>query len=109
VSLAEIKEGVGALSVGELTELAMFVRQREDAAWDKQIDAEFAEGGRLRPLLDEWARTSAPAGSGTCRDWQDPPAFLEAFRSAADVRAKTRRRMSPRCFSLLCRSGLSYS
>jgi hypothetical protein len=53
VSLAEIKEAVGALSVGELTELAMFVRQREDAAWDKQIDGDFAEGGRLRPMLDE--------------------------------------------------------
>jgi hypothetical protein len=53
VSLAEIKEAVGALSVGELTELATFIRQREDAAWDKQIDADFAEGGRLRPLLDE--------------------------------------------------------
>jgi hypothetical protein len=53
MSLAEIKEAVGALSVGELTELAAYVRQREDAAWDQQIDADFAEGGRLRPLLDE--------------------------------------------------------
>lgn len=53
MSLAEIKEAVGALSAGELTELAAFIRQREDAAWDQQIDADFAEGGRLRPLLDE--------------------------------------------------------
>lgn len=53
MSLAEIKEAVGELSVGELTELASFIRQREDAAWDQQIDADFAEGGRLRPLLDE--------------------------------------------------------
>jgi hypothetical protein len=53
VSLAEIKEAVGGLSAGELTELAAFIRQREDTAWDQQIDADFAEGGRLRPLLDE--------------------------------------------------------
>ena len=53
MSLAEIKEAVGTLSVGELTELAAFIRKREDAAWDQQIDADFAEGGRLRPLLDE--------------------------------------------------------
>lgn len=53
MSLAEIKEAVRALSPGELAELASFIRHREDAAWDRQIDADFAEGGRLRPLLDE--------------------------------------------------------
>jgi hypothetical protein len=53
VSLAEIKDAVDALSPGELAELASFVRQRENAAWDQQIDADFAEGGRLRPLLEE--------------------------------------------------------
>jgi hypothetical protein len=53
VRLAEIKEAVDTLSPGELAELASFLRQRENAAWDRQIDADFAEGGRLRPLLDE--------------------------------------------------------
>jgi len=53
VSLAEIKDAVDTLSPGELAELASFIHQRENAAWDRQIDADFAEGGRLRPLLDE--------------------------------------------------------
>ena len=53
MSLAEIKDAVETLSPGELAELAAFVRQRENAAWDRQIDADFAESGRLRPLLDE--------------------------------------------------------
>ena len=53
MSLAEIKEAVDSLSPGELAELSVFIRQREDAAWDRQIDADFAEGGRLRPLLEE--------------------------------------------------------
>jgi hypothetical protein len=53
VSLAEIEDAVDTLSPGELAELASFVRQRENAAWDRQIDADFAEGGRLQPLLDE--------------------------------------------------------
>ncbi len=53
MSLAEIKDAVETLSPGELAELASFIRQRENAAWDGQIDADFAEGGRLRPLLDE--------------------------------------------------------
>ena len=53
MSLAEIKDSVDTLSAGELAELASFIHQRENAAWDRQIDADFAEGGRLRPLLDE--------------------------------------------------------
>jgi hypothetical protein len=53
VSLAEIKDAVDALSPGELAELASFIRERENAAWDRQIDADFDEGGRLRPVLDE--------------------------------------------------------
>ena len=53
MSLAEIKDAVDTLSPGELAELASFIHQRENAGWDRQIDADFAEGGRLRPLLDE--------------------------------------------------------
>ena len=53
MSLAENKDAVDTLSPGELAELASFIRQRENAAWNRQIDADFAEGGRLRPLLDE--------------------------------------------------------
>jgi len=47
MSLAEIKNAVDTLSPGELAELAAFIRQRGDAAWDQQIDADFAENGRL--------------------------------------------------------------
>jgi hypothetical protein len=53
VSLAEIKSAVETLSPGELAELASFIRERENAAWDRQIDADFAKDGRLRPLLEE--------------------------------------------------------
>ena len=53
MSLAEIKNAVDTLSPGELAELAAFIRQREDAAWDQQIDADFTEDGRLRSVLNE--------------------------------------------------------
>jgi hypothetical protein len=53
VSLAEIKDAVETLSPGELAELVSFSRERENAAWDRQIDADFAEDGRLRPVLEE--------------------------------------------------------
>jgi hypothetical protein len=53
VSLTEIKDAVETLSPRELAELASFIRDRENAAWDRQIDTDFAEDGRLRPILDE--------------------------------------------------------
>jgi hypothetical protein len=53
MSLAEIKSAVEGLSEAELTELASFIRRREELAWDRQIDADFAEGGRLRSVLEE--------------------------------------------------------
>lgn len=53
MSLAEIKTAVDALSANELSELAAFVRERENRAWDQQIDADFAEGGRLFAIAQE--------------------------------------------------------
>jgi hypothetical protein len=51
--VTEIKDAAETLSSNELADLAAFVRKRENAAWDRQIDEDFAEGGRLRPFLDE--------------------------------------------------------
>lgn len=53
MSLAEIKTAVDALSPEELAELAVFVRERDQAAWDRQIDADFAEEGRLHSVINE--------------------------------------------------------
>ncbi len=60
MSLAEIKNAVELLPPDDLAKLAAFVRERENAAWDQQIDTDFAEGGRLRAIADE-ARTDARA------------------------------------------------
>jgi len=61
MSLAEIKSAVDELSDAELTELASFIRKREEAAWDRQIDADFADDGCLRGVLEE-VRTDLRAG-----------------------------------------------
>ena len=53
MSLTEIKTAVDDLSPAELAELASFIRQRENVAWDRQIDADFSENGRLRSVLEE--------------------------------------------------------
>ncbi len=53
MSLAEIKTAVDALSPEELVELAAFIRERDQAAWDRQIEADFAEGGRLQRVVEE--------------------------------------------------------
>jgi hypothetical protein len=53
VSLAEIKTAVDALSAEELAELATFIRERDEAAWDRQIDSDFADGGRLNSVAED--------------------------------------------------------
>ena len=53
VSLTEIKTAVEALSPDELTELAAFIRERDNAAWDRQIDSDFSDGGRLHSVAEE--------------------------------------------------------
>ena len=61
MSLAEIKTAVDQLSPKELAELAAFIRDRDNAAWDREIDEDFSETGRLRRVLDE-VRDDARAG-----------------------------------------------
>ena len=61
MSLAEIKTAVDQLSPRELTELAAFIRERDNAAWDREIDEDFSETGRLCRVLDE-VRDDARAG-----------------------------------------------
>ena len=53
MSLAEIKHAVSALSPDELAELGAFLRERENRAWDQQIDADFSDGGRLNSVAEE--------------------------------------------------------
>ena len=61
VSLAEIKTAVDQLSPRELAELAAFIRERDHAAWDREIDEDFSETGRLRRVMEE-VRDDARAG-----------------------------------------------
>jgi len=51
MSLAEIKSAVDELSEAELTELASFIRKREEAAWDRQIGLIYGRAG-LRNFRD---------------------------------------------------------
>ena len=53
MSLAEIKDAVNKLSKAELAELAVFIREQDSAAWDREIEADFAEDGRLRSVVEE--------------------------------------------------------
>ena len=53
MSLTDLKAAVDQLPPADLAELAAFVREREAAVWDRQIDGDFAEDGRLRSVLEE--------------------------------------------------------
>ena len=67
MSLAEIKSAVDKLSPKELAELAAFIRDRDHAAWDQEIEQD-AAAGRLDFLFDEAAKERA---AGTLRDWPE--------------------------------------
>jgi hypothetical protein len=65
VSLAEIKSAVRELSPKELAELAAFIVDQDNIAWDKQMDTN-AEAGKLDFLIEQADRAEA---TGKLRDW----------------------------------------
>ena len=52
MSLAEIKSAVDQLSPNEFAELIAFLRERDSAAWDRELEADIA-AGRLDSVLRE--------------------------------------------------------
>ena len=72
-ALVEIKSAVDQFPHKELAELAAFIRERDNAAWDREIDEDFAETGRLRHMMEE-VRGDARAGR------------LEKFRDRRRIR-----------------------
>jgi hypothetical protein len=67
MSLVEIKSAVNKLTVKEIAELAGFIRERDNSAWDQQIEEDSA-AGKLDFLFEEAERAEM---EGTLRDW--PP------------------------------------
>jgi hypothetical protein len=67
VSLTEIKSAVRELSPTELTELANFILEEDNAAWTKQMD-EDAAASKLDFLFDEADKERA---AGKLRDWPE--------------------------------------
>jgi hypothetical protein len=67
MSLTEIKKAVDELTPKELAELAAFIRERDSAAWDRQIE-EDAASGKLDFLFEEAEQARA---AGALRDWPE--------------------------------------
>jgi hypothetical protein len=65
MSLAEIKSAVRQLSAKELAELAAFVSEQDNAAWDEQIEQD-AASGKLDFLFQE---ADNERHAGKLRDW----------------------------------------
>src|SRR5438128_9462699 len=70
MSLAEIKSAVDQLSRKELAELAAFIRERDNADWDREIDEDFAETGRLHHMMEE---VRGDARAGRLEEFRDRP------------------------------------
>lgn len=67
MSLAEIKSAVRELSPKELAELAAFVSEQNNAAWDEQIEQD-AASGKLDFLFQE---ADNERQAGKLRDWPE--------------------------------------
>ena len=67
VSLAEIKQLATQLPPEELTALTTFLVERDNAAWDKQMEKD-AASGKLDRLFEE---AETERSNGTLRDWPD--------------------------------------
>ena len=67
MSLAEIKEAATRLPPEELTALTTFLVERDNASWDKQMDAD-AASGKLDFLFEE---ARAEGARGRLRDWPE--------------------------------------
>jgi hypothetical protein len=67
MSLAEIKNAVRELSPKELAELAKFIAEQDNEAWDEQMERDSASG-KLDFLFDEAERERA---GGQLRDWPE--------------------------------------
>ena len=53
MSLAEIKSAVSTLPPRDLAELAAFIREQDNLAWDREIEADFSPGGKHHGMLAE--------------------------------------------------------
>jgi hypothetical protein len=53
MNIAELKQAVKSLSPEELAEISAFIADCDAEAWDRQIDGDFAEGGKLRWVVEE--------------------------------------------------------
>ena len=67
MSLAEIKQAVTKLPPEEVTVLTAFLVELDNAAWDKQIEAD-AASGKLDFLFEEAEKERT---RGTLRDWPE--------------------------------------
>ena len=67
MSLTEIKDAVRDLAPKELAELAAFIAEQDNPAWDKQME-EDAASGKLDFLSEEAERERA---AGQLRDWPE--------------------------------------
>ena len=65
MSLSEIKIAVRELSPKELAELSAFIAKQDNAAWDRQIEAD-AESGKLDFLFEE---AESERKTDKLRDW----------------------------------------
>lgn len=54
MTLEAIKEAIAELPNAEKTSLVSWLNAQDAEAWDRQIEADFSEGGAGMALLEQW-------------------------------------------------------
>ena len=54
MTLEAIKEAIAELPSTDKTSLASWLNAQDAEAWDRQIEADFSEGGAGTALLEQW-------------------------------------------------------
>ena len=61
MTVEAIKDAIRELSVPEMSEVAAWIQEMKEEAWDREIEEDFAPGGRAERLI---ARLDAEIESG---------------------------------------------
>ena len=69
MTLESIKAAIEELPEAERTSLAAWLLRWDSAEWDKQLEADFSEGGAGMPLVEKWDAEIKAGGSVPLEDF----------------------------------------
>ena len=73
MTLEAIKAAIAELPEAEKSSLAAWLIRQDAADWDKQMEADFSEGGAGTPLLEHWDAEIQAGGAVPLEEFLSQP------------------------------------